>query len=116
MIVNFSDDPSALLRKGFRPGKNNLMLHKSRKRFLNSCSNPTSKFQNRKLVGLVAIILAFAMCGVAAHAQQSKKIFRIGYLAGADRATNSSRSEPFRLALRDLGYIEGQNIEIEYRF
>jgi putative tryptophan/tyrosine transport system substrate-binding protein len=70
----------------------------------------------RKLVGIVALVIAFAACGAVAHAQQSKKIFRIGYLAGTDRATNSTRSEPFRLALRDLGYIEGQNIEIEYRF
>jgi putative ABC transport system substrate-binding protein len=78
--------------------------------------NPRSAIQNRTLVGIVALILAFAMCVVTAHAQQSKKILRIGYLAGTDRATDSTRSEPFRLALRDLGYIEGQNIEIEYRF
>jgi putative tryptophan/tyrosine transport system substrate-binding protein len=88
------------------------------KRFLSKSfsENPRSAIQNRTLVGIVALILAFAMCGVTAHAQQSKKIFRIGYLAGADRATNSTRFEPIRLALRELGYIEGQNIAIEYRF
>jgi len=51
-----------------------------------------------------------------ADAQQPKKIPRIGYLSGTDPATDSIRSEPFRAALRDLGYIEGQNISIEYRY
>ena len=51
-----------------------------------------------------------------AHAQQPKKVSRIGYLSNADPATESTRSEAIRLALRALGYIEGQNIAIEYRF
>jgi putative ABC transport system substrate-binding protein len=64
------------------------------------------------LLGLCSLILA----PCSATAQQPKKVPRIGYLAGSDRATESIRSEPFRLALRELGYIEGQNIVIEYRF
>jgi ABC-type uncharacterized transport system substrate-binding protein len=62
--------------------------------------------------------LLFALCG-SAHAQQPKKVWRIGYLSTADAATDSARGargEGIRLALRDLGYIEGQNIAIEYRF
>jgi ABC-type uncharacterized transport system substrate-binding protein len=51
-----------------------------------------------------------------AQAQQPKKVPRIGYLSSVDPATESTRSEPFRLALRELGYIEGQNIVIEYRY
>ena len=51
-----------------------------------------------------------------AHAQQPKKIPRIGYLSAADPATESPRSEGIRLALRELGYIEGQSIAIEYRY
>jgi ABC-type uncharacterized transport system substrate-binding protein len=51
-----------------------------------------------------------------ALAQQPKKVPRIGYLSAYDRATESSRSEAIRLALRELGYIEGQNIAIEYRY
>jgi putative ABC transport system substrate-binding protein len=51
-----------------------------------------------------------------AEAQQPKKVYRIGYLSGVDAATHSTRSEPFRLALRTLGYIEGQNIATEYRY
>jgi putative tryptophan/tyrosine transport system substrate-binding protein len=50
-----------------------------------------------------------------AEAQQPKKISRIGYISGTDPATDSPRSEGIRLALRELGYIEGQNIAIEYR-
>src|SRR5688572_14592821 len=59
--------------------------------------------------------LLFALCS-AAEAQQSKKILRIVYLAVSVRATEFTRSEPFRLALRELGYIEGQDIATEYRF
>ena len=43
-----------------------------------------------------------------AEAQQGKKVFRIGYLSVSDPATESTRSEAIRLALRELGYIEGQ--------
>ena len=51
-----------------------------------------------------------------AEAQQPKKVPRIGYLSALDPATESARSEAIRLALRELGYIEGQNIAIEYRY
>src|SRR5438445_10026051 len=51
-----------------------------------------------------------------AEAQQPKKIPRIGYLSNADPASDSARAEAIRLALRELGYIEGQNIAIEYRY
>jgi putative ABC transport system substrate-binding protein len=50
------------------------------------------------------------------QAQQPKKVPRIGYLAPSDAASESARSEAIRLALRELGYIEGQNIAIEYRY
>ena len=50
-----------------------------------------------------------------AQAQQPKKIPRIGFLSAVDLAVASTRSELFRLALRERGYIEGQNIAIEYR-
>jgi len=60
-----------------------------------------------------AALLAVA---VIAAAQQPKKIVRIGYLSSFDPAGESARSEGIRLALRELGYIEGQNITIEYRY
>ena len=51
-----------------------------------------------------------------APAQQPKKVPRIGYLSTVDPASDSARAEAIRLALRELGYIEGQNIAIEYRY
>ena len=51
-----------------------------------------------------------------AQAQQPKKLHRIGYLSPLDSASESTRAEAIRLALRELGYIEGQNIAIEYRY
>jgi putative ABC transport system substrate-binding protein len=51
-----------------------------------------------------------------AHAQQPKKVTRIGYLSALEPARESTRSEGVRLALRQRGYIEGQNIATEYRY
>ena len=51
-----------------------------------------------------------------ADAQQPKKVPRIGYLSPNDPASESARAEAIRLALRERGYIEGQNIAIEYRY
>ena len=65
------------------------------------------------LVVLCGILFALAP---ATEAQQPKKIHRIGYLSPIDPARESTRSEPIRMALRELGYIEGQNIAIEYRY
>ena len=70
----------------------------------------------RKLVGLFAIVLAFVFAGVEARAQQPKKVPRIGYLSPVDAAaSNPARVEAFRQGLRELGYVEGKNISIEYR-
>src|SRR5215475_14579223 len=70
---------------------------------------------NKKLidVALCALVLAF---GFSVEAQQPKKVPRIGYLSASDAARESSRAEAIRLALRELGYIEGQNIAFEYRY
>jgi len=56
------------------------------------------------------------VCFQIGAAQQPNKILRIGYLSSFDPAGESARSEGIRLALRELGYIEGQNIAIEYRY
>src|SRR5262249_22895910 len=63
---------------------------------------------------LVAVMLLAG--AVLAEAQQPAKIPRIGYLSNADPATDSARAGGLRLALRELGYIEGQNIAFEYRY
>jgi putative ABC transport system substrate-binding protein len=51
-----------------------------------------------------------------AEAQQAKKMPRIGYLSSASAATDSARVNAIRLALREIGYVEGQNMAIEYRY
>ena len=68
-----------------------------------------------KFFDLTLCTMLFALC-VSAEAQQPKKVTRIGYLSSVDPATESTRAEGIRLALRELGYIEGQNITIEYRY
>jgi putative ABC transport system substrate-binding protein len=70
---------------------------------------------NKKLFLFAVTILLIASVHLAA-AQQPKKVFRIGYLSGLDPASESPRSEAIRQALRERGYIEGQNIAIEYRY
>jgi putative ABC transport system substrate-binding protein len=51
-----------------------------------------------------------------AQAQQSKKIARIGFLSATSASSQSLRVEAFRQGLRELGYVEGKNIVIEWRF
>ena len=68
-----------------------------------------------KIIGLALCALLFALCP-SASAQQPTKVPRIGYLSSFDAATESTRAEPIRLALRELGYIEGQNVAFEYRY
>ena len=86
-------------------------------RVLNSFSdNRKSAIQNRKLVGIVALVIALVMFGAMATAQQPKKIPRIGYLSASSASFQSFRVEAFRQGLRELGYVEGKNIVIEYRY
>ena len=70
---------------------------------------------NRKLIG-VALCASLLTFNLSAQAQQPKKVPQIGYLSALDPASESARSESIRLALRERGYIEGQNIAIEYRY
>jgi putative tryptophan/tyrosine transport system substrate-binding protein len=79
-----------------------------------SKSGPADK--NPKRTSFFAVVIAFVGLAVVVHAQQPKKVPRIGYLAGGDAASDSARSEAIRLALRERGYIEGQNLAIEYRY
>jgi hypothetical protein len=51
--------------------------------FDSQSDNLKSKIQNRKLVGTVALVVTFAMCGAMAQAQQPSKVPRIGYLAAS---------------------------------
>jgi putative ABC transport system substrate-binding protein len=66
------------------------------------------------LVWLLITVMLITAPSIAA--QQAKKVPRIGYLSSRDAASESTRSEAIRLALRERGYIEGQNIAFEYRY
>jgi len=72
----------------------------------------TSMMRQMFWVLLCALLLAL---GVPVEAQQPKKISRVGYLAAVSAAADAPRLEAFRQGMRDLGYIEGQNMIIEYR-
>jgi putative tryptophan/tyrosine transport system substrate-binding protein len=67
------------------------------------------------IVILTLFAMLFALC-FPARAQQPAKVPRIGYLSTGNQASESTRAKAIRLALQDLGYIEGQNIAIEYRY
>jgi putative tryptophan/tyrosine transport system substrate-binding protein len=69
----------------------------------------------RKTLSVVLTILFLATVNPA-PAQQPKKVPQIGYLSSGNPTSESTRSEGIRLALRERGYIEGQNIAIEYRY
>ena len=66
---------------------------------------------NKIVIGTLALALTFPV-----QAQQSTKIPRIGFLYVAFPSTSPARVEAFRQALRELGYVEGKNIVIEYRY
>jgi len=61
---------------------------------------------------IAVVLLAFR---VAVEAQQPKKVPRIGYLSVSSPSAMSTRTEAFRQGLRELGYVEGKNIVIEWR-
>jgi len=67
------------------------------------------------VVSLLLSAMLFALWS-SAQAQQSKKVSQIGYLSNTTPAGESARAEAIRLALRELGYVEGQNIAFEYRY
>jgi len=67
----------------------------------------------RKSVFALCVML-FALC-TAAGAQQPTQVQRIGYLSGVSLSAVAARIEAFRQGLRELGYVEGKNIVIEWR-
>lgn len=82
-----------------------------------SSDNQKSKIKDPKWVGIIAFIFTFAFGGV--EAQQPTKIPRIGYLTGSSPPTSSTpdlNADAFRQGLRDLGYVEGKNLLVEYRY
>jgi ABC-type uncharacterized transport system substrate-binding protein len=80
-----------------------------------TCPELGRRIENLKSAGIVTLI-AFALPAAVGQAQQPKKVPRIGFLSASDATRQATPSEGIRLALRELGYIEGQNIAIEYRY
>jgi len=65
---------------------------------------------------LVVAALGIFVAALATEAQQPAKVPRIGVLLSGSRSSTSTRTDAFRQGLRELGYVEGQNIAIEYRY
>jgi putative tryptophan/tyrosine transport system substrate-binding protein len=87
------------------------------KRVSDSCSdNLKSKIQNLKSVVFVTLFVTFVTDGAVVQAQQPAGIPRIGILSAGSASFQSVRVEAFRQRLRELGYVEGKNIVIDYRY
>ena len=71
-----------------------------------------------KKAAVLSILVGVTLLGVAviAKARQPKKVPQIGYLHAASASSVAARTEAFREGLRELGYVEGKNILIEYRY
>ena len=69
----------------------------------------------RKITDFTVCAMLFGLCATA-EAQQTKKIPRIGYLAPGSPSAGVTTLEAFRQGLRELGYVEGKNLIIEYRW
>ncbi|TMA94120.1 MAG: ABC transporter substrate-binding protein [Deltaproteobacteria bacterium] len=68
----------------------------------------------KNVIRLALSAVLFALC-LPAEAQQPKKVPLIGYLTVTSLSANEARTGAFREGLRELGYVEGKNISIEYR-
>jgi putative ABC transport system substrate-binding protein len=78
--------------------------------------NPKSAIKNLKWLGSFALVLTFIFGGAMAEPQQTGKVFRIGYLDPGTASGGAVLVDAFRQELSKLGWIEGKNIAIEYRF
>jgi len=75
----------------------------------------TAKDMKKKIAVLTLWAVLFALCA-SVQAQYSQKIPRIGYLQVTASSAVAARTEAFRQGLRELGYVDGKNIIIEWRF
>jgi putative ABC transport system substrate-binding protein len=76
---------------------------------------PGANPMTRKSLGLLLTTLLLATASIG-QAQQTGKIFRIGFLDASTASGMAVMLEAFRQEMRKLGWIEGKNITIEYRF
>jgi len=64
----------------------------------------------------VLLTVVFLATAGFAQGQQPTKVFRIGFLVASNLAATSARIEAFRAGLRQLGYVEGKDFSVEFRF
>jgi putative ABC transport system substrate-binding protein len=81
-----------------------------------TCPELGRRIQNLKWLGLTAIAYVLVVAGAVAQAQHQEKVRRIGFLSATTPSTIAVRTEAFRQGLRELGYVEGKNIVIEFRY
>jgi putative tryptophan/tyrosine transport system substrate-binding protein len=70
----------------------------------------------KQIIGFAFSAMLFAHCLHVEAQQPAAKVPRVGYLSPASRTADAPRLEAFRQGLRELGYVEGKNINIEYRY
>jgi putative ABC transport system substrate-binding protein len=70
----------------------------------------------KKKITIVALCATLFALSYSASAQEPAKVHRLGYLSAGEPASDAPRNEAIRLALRERGYTEGQNIATEYRY
>jgi putative ABC transport system substrate-binding protein len=75
----------------------------------------SKKGVKKKIAVLALCAMVFALCS-SADAQHSKKMSRIGFIGASSAATSPQNLEAFRQGLRDLHYVEGENMVIEVRW
>jgi len=72
------------------------------------------KMKRKPLFLCILGAISIAVCSTAS-AQQQRKIPHVGYLTISSLSSNAARNEAFRRGMRELGYVEGKNIVIEWR-
>jgi len=71
--------------------------------------------KNTLAITPLALMLIVA-CAPAAAAENQTKVWKVGVLVSSSAALNASRDEALRQGLRDLGYIEGQNLKLDFKY
>ncbi|MGH7809705.1 MAG: ABC transporter substrate binding protein, partial [Candidatus Binatia bacterium] len=81
-----------------------------------TCGERSRTIQNPKSLAIFVITFTYLFGWAAVQAQQPKKVRRICYLAVSTASIAGENLKPFRDRLREIGYVEGQNIAIEFRY
>ena len=77
---------------------------------------PAEKRVTRGVVVFICLLVTVFLCAVSSQAQQPKKVPRIGFLGLPSASSFGKQMEALRAGLRDLGYLEGKNVLIDYRW